>query len=102
MGISAQLGLNQPQSDLPLLGAEGVQQPGILLWQCFIAKQELTGVPLRFGGNAALPLALQRRLGGADVCASVGEGKAQPGELGWKRCIDLGRIRLVFVAALAQ
>lgn len=36
------------------------------------------------------------------MCACVGEGKAQPGELGWKRCIDLGRVRLVFVAALAQ
>ena len=27
------------------------------------------------------------------VCVCVREGKTQPGELGWKRCIDLGRVR---------
>ena len=74
MGISAQRGLNQPQSNLLLLRAEQVQRSGTFLWQWFVAKQELPGFPLRSVGRAALPLALWRGLGGAEVCASVLEG----------------------------
>lgn len=92
-GILAQLGLSQLWSDLPLLRAEGVQHPGILLCQCVIEKRELPRFCLRFGGSTALLLALWRWLGGAEVHVCFGEGKALPGEPGWKRCIDLGRVR---------
>lgn len=58
-----------------------------ILWPCSIAKDKLSRFLLGFGESA---------------CDR--EVKMQLGELGWKRGIDLGRVRswFVFVAALAQ